>query len=220
MVSGGYDLAVRAVPAVSPWAVRAVLATCSLKVLNRRVLREVVERGRGYVGVVWHKDLLVALDFFRGRGITVMVSRSRDGELVARTLHRLGYRTVRGSSSRGGAAALRELVGILQGGAGSAVIADGPRGPAARAKLGCVIAARESGRPMIPVGCHVEPCLRLRNWDRTIVPFPFSRVALAFGDPIGVPGGASHEECERIRERVDAAMAEAEATCRRALGVA
>ena len=99
-----------------------------------------------------------------------MVSRSKDGELVARSLHRLGYKTVRGSSSAGGREALSELTDLVRAGWGSAIIADGPRGPARQAKIGCVLAGRNSGAPLIPWGCYATPNIRARNWD----PFPVS----------------------------------------------
>src|SRR6185295_4715210 len=96
-------------------------------------------------------------DYFRGRKIVVMVSRSKDGELVARALHRLGYRTARGSSSKGGREALAELTDLVREGWGAAIVADGPRGPARKAKIGCVLAARGTGAPVLPWCCHAEP---------------------------------------------------------------
>jgi hypothetical protein len=217
MSSASFDVLLRAVPALVPPAVRALYATCSVRILNRPVFEEYILADRPFVGVLWHKDFLLALDYFRGRHIVVMVSRSKDGELVARTLHRLGYRTVRGSSSAGGKEALGELTDLVRAGWGSAIIADGPRGPARTAKIGCVVAARDSGKPLILVGCDVTPCWRLRNWDQTIIPRPFGRISLAFGDPVRVPPQATREECERIRQSVDARMAELEATCRHSL---
>jgi hypothetical protein len=180
------------------------------------VLDEEMAPGRPFVAVSWHQDILFTLDFFRRRSIVVMVSRSKDGELVADTLHRLGYRTVRGSSSAGGREALHELVDRLRAGSGTAIIADGPRGPAGVSKIGCVVAARETGAPILPISASVEPCVRLRNWDRTAIALPFSRVVLGFGDPIRVPMDATREDCERWRDVVDERMKALEATCRRA----
>jgi lysophospholipid acyltransferase (LPLAT)-like uncharacterized protein len=215
MTAPGFDFLLRAVPALAPAALRGLLSTSAFRVLNRGVERAYIAQRRPFVGTLWHKDILVALDYFRRRGFTVMVSRSRDGEVVARTMHRMGYRTVRGSSSAGGAEALREMTGALRSGGLAAVIADGPRGPARAAKLGCVYAARDSGGPLVPFGCHVSPALRLRNWDGTQVPLPFSRITVAFGEPVSVRAEASREECEEVRAGLDAAMAELEATCRR-----
>ena len=114
--SAGFDLLLRAVPAVAPPAVRALLSTCSIRALNRRVWDEYVAPRKAFIGVVWHKDFFFALDYFRRKKIVVMVSRSKDGEIVSRTLHRLGYRTVRGSSSLGGKEALLELTRMVRDG--------------------------------------------------------------------------------------------------------
>jgi lysophospholipid acyltransferase (LPLAT)-like uncharacterized protein len=213
----GFDLLLRAVPAIAPPVVRALLSTCSVRAHNRRVWDEIIAPEKAFIGVVWHKDFLFVLDYFRRKRIVVMVSRSKDGELVARTLHRMGYRTVRGSSSVGGSGALLEFTRLIREGWGSAIIADGPRGPARESKLGPVIASKESGVPMIPFGCHARHAWRMRNWDGTVIPKPFTRIAVAFGDPVVVPAGASREECERMRVEVDRRMGELESTCRRSV---
>lgn len=212
----GFDLLVRAVPALAPPVVRALLSTCSVRLHNRRVWDEYFVPCRSYIGLMWHKDFLVALDFFRHKRMVAIVSRSKDGEIVTRTLHRLGYRTVRGSSSTGGGQALLELTRRIREGWAAAILADGPRGPARESKLGAVIAAKESGVPILPTGCHAEPAWRLHNWDQTMIPKPFSRIELAFGDPVFVGPEATREECETVRSGLDARLEELEATCRRA----
>lgn len=217
MSSAGFDLLVRAVPAVAPPAIRALFSTLRVRIHNRRVWDDYVLPRKAFIGVVWHKDFFFALDYFRRRHIVVMVSRSKDGELVSRTIRRMGYQTVRGSSSLGGKEALQEVTRMIRDGWGSCIIADGPRGPARVSKMGAIVASKDSGVPMIPLGCHAEPAWWLRNWDRTMIPKPFSRVAVAFGDPLVVPADASRDECERARADLDARMAELESTCRRSL---
>ena len=214
MATSSFELLASVVPAVAPHVVRGVLSSCSFRILGKDIQKKYIDSDRPFIGVVWHKDFLLAVDFFRRRKIVVIVSRSKDGELVARTMHRLGYRTVRGSSSAGGRQALTELTELVRLGWGSAIIADGPKGPARTAKIGCILAARDSGAPIIPWGCHAEPSLRLRNWDQTMVPKPCARVVVAFGEPIRVPADADREACEAARKLVDQRMAELEATCR------
>jgi len=214
MASSAFELLATAVPAIAPHVVRGLMSTCTTRVLGREVKEKYIDGTGGFVGVVWHKDFLFALDFFRRRKIVVMVSQSKDGELVARALHRLGYRTVRGSSSRGGREALAELTDLVRDGWGSAIIADGPRGPARQSKIGCVLAGRNSGAPLIPWGCHAEPNISAKNWDRTMIPKPFARITVAFGEPIYVPAGADRERCETTRDLVDRRMAEMEALCK------
>jgi hypothetical protein len=138
----------------------------------------------------------------------------RTGEIVSRALVRMGYRTVRGSSSAGGREALGEMSALLREGWGAAIIADGPRGPARVSKIGPGLAARASGAPLLMWGVHAKPSITMRNWDQTMIPKPFATITLAYGGPIYVPPGADREECEAIRGRVDQKMAELEATCR------
>jgi lysophospholipid acyltransferase (LPLAT)-like uncharacterized protein len=214
MASPAFEILASAVPAVAPHVVRGLMSSCSLRILGGDVKERYVDGKDGFVGVVWHKDFLFALDFFRRRKIVVMVSRSKDGELVARALHRMGYRTVRGSSSAGGREALAELTDLVRAGWGSAIIADGPRGPARQSKIGPVLAARGSGAPLLTWGCHAHPHLTARNWDRTMIPKPFARITVAFGKPLYVPAGASRAECEALRDEVDRRMAELESRCR------
>jgi lysophospholipid acyltransferase (LPLAT)-like uncharacterized protein len=217
VTSPGFNLLVRVVPAFAPPLVHALFSTCGLIIHNRHVYDEWRRKNQAMVGTMWHKDLLTALHFFRRTRIVVMVSRSKDGELVARALHRLGYRTVRGSSSAGGAAALLELTRMVRDGWTAAIVADGPRGPARIFKMGAVIAAKESGVPLIPMGFHATPAWTFRNWDGTMIPKPFSRIAVAFGEPSAVPLEATREECERIRSAQELRMAELESLCRRSL---
>lgn len=210
-----FEFLASAIPAVAPHVVRGLMSTCTQRILGQEIKEKYIDQGGGFVGCVWHKDFLFALDFFRRRRrVVVMVSRSKDGELVARALHRLGYRTVRGSSSAGGREALSELTNLVRDGWGSAIIADGPRGPARQAKIGCVLAARDSGAPLLTWGCHASPNVTLHNWDRTLIPKPFARITVAFGEPLYVPARARRDECEALRETVDRRMAELEATCR------
>ena len=214
MPSTTSKLLAQAVPALAPHLVRGLMSTCRYKTVLGDV-REYLDGDKPFIGVVWHKDLLFALDFFRRRKkIVVMVSRSKDGELVAKALHRMGYRTVRGSSSAGGREALSELSELVRDGWGSAIIADGPRGPARQAKIGCVLAARASGAPMLLWGVHATPSLTLKNWDQTMIPKPFATIYLSYGGPIYVPAHASTTVCEEIRGKVDVQMAELEAICR------
>jgi lysophospholipid acyltransferase (LPLAT)-like uncharacterized protein len=215
MPSTSSKLLASAVPALAPYLVRGLMSTCKYRYVDSEVKEKYVDGDKPFVGVVWHKDLLFALDFWRRRKkIVVMVSRSKDGEIVSRALVRMGYRTVRGSSSAGGREALGEMSALLRDGWGAAIIADGPRGPARVSKMGPVLAARASGAPLLMWGVHANPCILMRNWDRTMIPKPFATITLAYGGPIYVPPEADREECEAIRLRVDQKMAELEATCR------
>jgi lysophospholipid acyltransferase (LPLAT)-like uncharacterized protein len=157
------------------------------------------------IGALWHRDLLLTAWHYRDRGFSVAVSRSRDGELICSVLDHLGYRgAARGSSSRGGTAALRGLLRILAEGTTVSILADGPRGPAERAKIGVIVLARLSRVAATPVAFAARPCLRFPSWDGTVLPLPFARVVCQYGSPISVPPDAdepAEEELRRAFER-------------------
>jgi hypothetical protein len=169
-----------------------------------------------YVGVMWHRNLLVAAWDYRDSQACVPASRSRDGELVAALLRALGYGpSPRGSSSRGASAMLRGLVRLAREGHIVGVLADGPRGPARQAKPGAVALARMAGRPLRAVGYSARPALRFGSWDRAFLPAPFARVVCRYGPPLRVPKSAGEPELARLHDElqrsVDAISAEADA---------
>ncbi len=130
----------------------------------------------------WHESLLCCAYRFRGLGIAILISRSFDGELIARTVERLGFVAVRGSSTRGGAPGLRGMAEAYAAGRICAFTADGPKGPRRVAKPGPVQLATLVGADWL--GCfHAEPAKawRLRSWDRFAIPKPFTKVC--FGWP-------------------------------------
>jgi len=139
------------------------------------------------IAALFHESMLPCAWLYRDRGYGVAVSRSRDGDLIGAALSALGYGPLaRGSSSRGGSAALRGLRRQLAQGTTTAVLVDGPRGPARVAKTGIIALARRADRPIQPIAFSARPAIRLSSWDRSLIPLPFSRVVCAYGEPIEV----------------------------------
>lgn len=136
---------------------------------------------QGAVLAFWHGELLPMIYVHRDRRFAGMASRSRDGELLARTITRLGYRPLRGSTSRGGASALREAHQQLLGAVSPALAVDGPRGPRHRPATGAVALSARAGRPIVYGVCRARPAWRLRSWDRFEVPLPFARIDIHYG---------------------------------------
>jgi lysophospholipid acyltransferase (LPLAT)-like uncharacterized protein len=171
-----------------------------------------------FVGASWHRNLLMAAVVFRSPRVAVPVSRSHDGELTAAVLARLGFApSPRGSSSRGAASLLRGMIRCIRQGVVVGILADGPRGPARQAKRGAVALARATGRPIHPVGISAHPCIRFHSWDRAILPLPFAKVRVAYGEPIHVPKNTRAEDLEqaalgltrelnRLTDRLDASL--------------
>lgn len=155
---------------------------------------------------VWHGRVLLLPYLYGHRGCHVLTSRSRDGELVARWIRRFGLEPVRGSSTRGGAEALRLLTRALRAGREVVVVADGPKGPREVLKPGVIALARLSGAPIVPVSVGASREWRLGSWDEFRIAKPFARCAMRFGEPIHVSGAAGRAGEEAARKEVEAAL--------------
>lgn len=141
----------------------------------------------GNVYVFWHRCLLLAAWRYRNLGIRILISDSFDGELIARLVQRLGFVPVRGSSSRGGAAALLAATRARIEGHKVAITADGPRGPNYIAKEGAAAIANRAGSAASCFYLHPESTWTLKSWDRFLIPKPFSKVRIAWQTPIETP---------------------------------
>ncbi|HLY91742.1 MAG TPA: lysophospholipid acyltransferase family protein [Candidatus Angelobacter sp.] len=154
----------------------------------------------------WHRCVIPATYRLRKNKIAVMTSRSFDGEYIARIIQKLGYVPVRGSSSRGGAAALLGMRAQLEQGHAVAFTIDGPRGPRFIAKPGPVVLARKTG---VPISCFyiaVERAWILNSWDRMMIPKPFSRTAVYASSPIIVPPDANDEKMAELHGQMQEAL--------------
>jgi hypothetical protein len=143
--------------------------------------------------------------FWKDKGIVVITSQNFDGEWIARIIRRFGFGTARGSTSRGGARALVQLRRDLSEGKPVAFTIDGPRGPAEVAQPGAIFLAGATGHPLLPFHIEASRFWTMGSWDRTQVPKPFSRVAVAIGEPI-VVADTSAASVEAGRRRVEAAL--------------
>lgn len=191
-----------AIGLLAAWLIRALGATWRVRTEGRNPL---IGNRDAQIGAMWHRDGIVAAWWFRDLGISTPVSRSADGDLVAPIVVALGYGELpRGSSSRGGGAALRGLVRSLEAGASAGILIDGPHGPARQSKLGIVSLARLTGTPITPIAFGASRALRFNSWDGTILPLPFARVVARFGEPICVPREATPDDEAALREEVDA----------------
>ncbi|HDS15273.1 MAG TPA: DUF374 domain-containing protein [Proteobacteria bacterium] len=196
--------------------VRAWGRSCRrLLVINGEFEARQVAAGRGCVYVTWHQRLFNIYFIHRPRRLSIMISRSRDGDLVAEVARRLGYESVRGSSSRGGSTAMFELVEKLRCRPGlcAGMLGDGPRGPARKLKPGAVRIAQLTGLPLLPMACGARWARFFASWDRFLLPLPFSPLVVIFGDPIWVPASTSTQEFEDIRQQVENRLNELAEQC-------
>ncbi len=160
--------------------------------------------GEAQIGVFWHRNALIASYLFRDLGFAVPVSQSRDGNLIAALLMRLGYLPPpRGSDSRGGSGALLSVARLVQAGTTVSIQSDGPRGPARRSKPGVVALSRITGAPITPVAISAAPCIRFDSWDGTLLPYPFARVRCDFAEPLVAAPVKDTEAEDEFREQID-----------------
>lgn len=157
-----------------------------------------------FLFALWHHALLPLLWYHRHRGIALLVSRHKDGELVARAARLLGYRVIRGSSTRGGEAAFRGVLRALDAGIPVAITPDGPHGPARVPKPGIARAALRAGVPILPVMVRTDDAWRLASWDGLLVPKPFAGVDVAYGTPLRVERGDRSGALADLAQRLDA----------------
>jgi hypothetical protein len=163
---------------------------------------------------VWHNRLAMALmvynQHFRrrdpGRHMAAIVSASRDGGLLAHILQLFGVHPVRGSTSRRGPQALRELTTCAEQGFDLAVTPDGPRGPRYAVQDGVISMSQLTGLPILPVSCILKPRLELRSWDRFQIPLPFSLCEVRVGELMRVPRTANEEERETLRRELESTI--------------
>jgi len=202
------------------WRARVLIALgFGLYRLWARTLRLQVEDPHDVIGFVrkqpvifaiWHNRLLmlprVFDPSFPTRQSYGLISASRDGDLIATFIERSGYGTIRGSSSRKGVIALRQLLDTLAGGDNVLFTPDGPRGPVYHASQGVIFLAQKSGAPIVPIHMEYSHSWRLKSWDRFAVPWPFGKLRAIFGVPISIAPLTGPEQLETERIRLQEAM--------------
>jgi len=154
---------------------------------------------------IWHGHLIVHAYAFRNRGIKVLISKSKDGELITRTIKKLGYGVIRGSSSKGGAAAVLKIIDELKRkNIQIAITPDGPKGPAYRIKDGIAAIAQKSEIPVYPtVVTYAKPAIRLHSWDSFMIPLPFAKIEIKVFGPIKF---SINDKREKIRFTIEQKM--------------
>jgi lysophospholipid acyltransferase (LPLAT)-like uncharacterized protein len=202
------------------WRGRALIALgFGLYRLWARTLRLQVEdphdviefvRKQPVIFAIWHNRLLmlprVFDPSFPTRQSYGLISASRDGDLIAQFIERSGYGTIRGSTSRKGVIALRQLIDTLAAEGNVLFTPDGPRGPVYQASQGVIFVAQKSGAPIVPIHMEYSSGWRLKSWDRFVVPRPFARLRAKFGEPIRVAPLSEPSEFETERLRLEDAM--------------
>ena len=193
-------------PRVGYWYIRLVHATMRAQYDGRQMLERARAETGQYILAFWHSRFALMIYAYPDQRMSVVISRHSDARLLADILTRFGYDMAWGSSTRGGSSALREVLRRTRDGYGGGTTPT--RDDAIRAKdpAGRIAAARLTGKAIMPLAFSARPARRLRSWDRTLLPYPFSKGLYLYGEPFLVPRDADAEEQERLRLELEAVL--------------
>jgi hypothetical protein len=200
------ELRFRAISGLGGRLIGGLLSTARFSTEGEHNYRAEWDAGRPVIFTLWHGRLIPLSWYHRTWNLVTLISASADGEYIARLVSRWGYDVVRGSSSRGGGPALRNLVRFVREGRSIAVTPDGPRGPREKLKPGVLTAAQLTGCALLPVAAGASRSWWFEGWDRFMVPKPFTRIHVVYGEPVPVPRDADATELADIAARVEADM--------------
>ena len=168
----------------------------SIKIIkvNDEHIKKLEQQNKNYVLAFWHGTMLLPWYLHRRRNFVALISRSKDGDLLARILENWDYKVVRGSSSKGGEDALKIMVEHAVDNYSIAITPDGPRGPAFKIKPGAVVTSKKSKVPLVLAGVGFSKKKKLKSWDRFEVPFFFSKAKIIYSDPVYVDDNLTFDE--------------------------
>jgi lysophospholipid acyltransferase (LPLAT)-like uncharacterized protein len=202
-------------PGLIYFVARLIGKTLRIRVVG---LAEIESLPGGKILAGWHGKTFVAANYFKGKGVWTIISQSRDGEAQDRIFRKFGFKTIRGSTGRGGVRAAVEAIKVLRQGAMMAFTPDGPRGPSGVVQGGIMLMAQKSGAALVAAGVSANRRWLLGTWDRYMIPKPFSKAIMIFGDPIYVPADADEAKLEELRLQLENDMHRLEAEADRRMG--
>jgi lysophospholipid acyltransferase (LPLAT)-like uncharacterized protein len=177
-----------------------------IREIGKHFYQDLEKRDRNYIFCLWHGRMFIPIFVQRGRGVVSMVSLHVDGEIIAQIVEKMGYQIARGSSSREGGKALREMVKLMRKGFPGSMFPDGPRGPKGDFKVGTLVLAQLTQAHLVPMTFAAEKAWVFNSWDRYIIPKPFSKVVVAYGEPVAVPRKLEPEQVEQLKTEMERRM--------------
>ncbi|MCD6405464.1 MAG: lysophospholipid acyltransferase family protein [Planctomycetes bacterium] len=207
------ELKYRVAGSLGGFFIRMLALTFDGELENPDAANDVRRSGRPVIYAFWHGSLVIPIYTHRGSGIGILISRSADGEYVARIAVKLGFHAIRGSSTRGGEEGFRLMRECLVSGRDIAITPDGPTGPKHEVKKGLVYLARASGAVIVPAGLGIDRYKEFDSWDGFRLPLPGAYILARFGEPIEVPERVNKFEMEDIRLDVEKALNALTADC-------
>ena len=196
----------RVIGLLGPWLLRAWVGSLRIRWAGPGLIRPSPQGRENVIYIFWHQRLLPFSVTHRGLGVRALISAHGDGEMLARVAERLGHKAIRGSTTRGGPAALRGLLAEVGRGYDFVITPDGPQGPRHVLQVGTAFFASKSGLPVIPASIGYRRSFSLRSWDGFVIPFPFTRAVIQAAPPVRVPPDLAPEELERWRAILEGAL--------------
>jgi lysophospholipid acyltransferase (LPLAT)-like uncharacterized protein len=178
--------------------VNVLCKTVKVTNVNQSNIDAIENEGKNYVLAFWHGTMLLPWYLNRNKNLVALVSKSKDGELLAKILKNWKYDVVRGSSSKDGNVVLRMMIEFAQGNRSIAITPDGPRGPMCKMKAGAVITAQKSSIPLILAGIGIQKKKILKSWDKFEIPAFFSKAKIVYSNPIFFNNDMDYDETSKM----------------------
>ena len=202
-----YRLVLRIVPWLAVGLMRCLHRLLRIVHVNPMYPECCWAKGEQIIFAFWHGRLLMMPFAYPGKPVGILISQHRDGEYISRIAKIFGFQVFRGSATRGGVRAFKQMIRAIRGGLNLVITPDGPKGPCARVKSGVIELAKLTGAPIVPVSFSASRRRFLKSWDAFLLPLPFSRAVYIWGEPIYVDPMANKEEVTKhqqaLGERLD-----------------
>jgi len=195
-----HRLVLQVVPRIAVWLMIGLYRLLRIVHVNTGYPESCLARGERVICAFWHGRLLMMPFAYPGQRVVILISQHRDGEYISRIARALGFQVIRGSATRGGVRALRQIIRALKEGLNLVITPDGPKGPRAKVKSGVIEIARLTGAPIVPVSFSAVRRRFLKSWDAFLLPLPFSRAVYIWGEPIYVEPMATKEEVAKYQD--------------------
>ncbi len=179
-----------------------------MKIIGQERYKELRDKGKAVIFLVWHGRIFIVPYFFRKRGIMPLISPSKDGEIPAQIMSRWGYRNIRGSSSHAVIKVWNRMKNELKKGGEVIIVPDGPRGPDREMKLGGIKLAQETGALLVPFTFSTSRKKFLKSWDKFLIFYPFTKVVAVYGPPMNVDPALKDDALEKERQKIERVLIE------------
>ena len=188
---------------VSSFAINVLLKSVRIKIQNREAVEELIASRKNFVVAFWHGSMMIGWYLHRDVNCAALVSKSKDGDVLANVLEKWNFKVVRGSSHIGGKEALDLMLDLAKQNFSLTITPDGPTGPVHKMKAGAVVTAKKSKIPLLLLGIGIKSKFVLKSWDRFEVPKPFTKITALYSDPMYIDENLSYDDTSRMIEQCE-----------------